>query len=147
MIYFAKIYIFWLYFNINVQDTSPLYYKTFFFRLRNAYHGMSPYLMGLTALSTWHYQVPRGFGMHNTMNPDVYRGPWGGKHCRDSIVQVCTKFLQPTFCFHIWFSFFFTDLYCNPITMECQTNVYCPAKHSCLGGDQGEGVDHHFCQQ
>ncbi|XP_071823300.1 alanine--glyoxylate aminotransferase 2, mitochondrial-like [Apostichopus japonicus] len=55
--------------------------------LRNAYHGMSPYLMGLTALSTWHYQVPRGFGMHNTMNPDVYRGPWGGKHCRDSIVQ------------------------------------------------------------
>lgn len=21
------------------------------------------------------------------MNPDVYRGLWGGKHCRDSIVQ------------------------------------------------------------
>lgn len=54
---------------------------------RNAYHGMSPYLMGLTALSTWHYQVPRGFGIHNTMNPDVYRGPWGGKNCRDSPVQ------------------------------------------------------------
>ncbi|ELU14692.1 hypothetical protein CAPTEDRAFT_204434 [Capitella teleta] len=54
---------------------------------RNAYHGASPYLMGLTSLSTWRYQVPSGFGVHQTMNPDVYRGPWGGKNCRDSPIQ------------------------------------------------------------
>lgn len=54
---------------------------------RNAYHGASPYLMGLTALSTWRYQVPSGFGIHQTMNPDVYRGPWGGANCRDSTIQ------------------------------------------------------------
>lgn len=54
---------------------------------RNAYHGASPYLMGLTSLSTWRFQTPTGFGVHQTMNPDVYRGPWGGKHCRDSPVQ------------------------------------------------------------
>jgi len=54
---------------------------------RNAYHGASPYLMGLTSLSTWRYSVPSGFGMHQTMNPDVYRGPWGGRNCRDSPVQ------------------------------------------------------------
>jgi len=54
---------------------------------RNAYHGASPYLMGLTSLSTWRYNVAQGFGMHQTMNPDVYRGPWGGKACRDSPIQ------------------------------------------------------------
>ncbi|XP_052823038.1 alanine--glyoxylate aminotransferase 2, mitochondrial isoform X1 [Octopus bimaculoides] len=55
--------------------------------LRNAYHGASPYLMGLTALGTWRYNVPTGFGIHQTMNPDPYRGVWGGAHCRDSPVQ------------------------------------------------------------
>lgn len=54
---------------------------------RNAYHGASPYLMGLTSLSTWRYKTPTGFGMHQTMNPDVYQGVWGGSHCRDSIIQ------------------------------------------------------------
>lgn len=54
--------------------------------LRNAYHGASPYLMGLTALSSWRYNVADGFGMHQTMNPDVYRGPWGGRNCRDCVV-------------------------------------------------------------
>ncbi|XP_033754471.1 alanine--glyoxylate aminotransferase 2, mitochondrial-like [Pecten maximus] len=56
--------------------------------LRNCYHGASPYLMGLTALNTWRYNVPSGFGMHQTMNPDPYRGPWGGARCRDSPCQV-----------------------------------------------------------
>ena len=28
--------------------------------LRNAYHGMSPYTMGLTAHSTWKFPVPTG---------------------------------------------------------------------------------------
>lgn len=55
--------------------------------LRNAYHGMSPYTMGLTSLSTWKFSVPAGNGIIQTMNPDVYRGVWGGKNCRDSPVQ------------------------------------------------------------
>lgn len=55
--------------------------------LRNAYHGASPYLMGLTALSTWRFNVPTGFGIHQSMNPDPYRGPWGGANCRDSPSQ------------------------------------------------------------
>ncbi|XP_055328838.1 alanine--glyoxylate aminotransferase 2, mitochondrial-like [Paramacrobiotus metropolitanus] len=55
--------------------------------LRSAYHGTSPNLLGLTALSTWHYNLPVGFGIHHTMNPDPYRGIWGGKYCRDSPVQ------------------------------------------------------------
>ncbi|XP_006814934.1 alanine--glyoxylate aminotransferase 2, mitochondrial-like [Saccoglossus kowalevskii] len=52
--------------------------------LRSAYHGGSPYLQGLTAISTWNYKFPRGFGIHNTMNPDVFRGPYGGHKCRDT---------------------------------------------------------------
>ncbi|XP_013396767.1 alanine--glyoxylate aminotransferase 2, mitochondrial-like [Lingula anatina] len=55
--------------------------------LRNAYHGVSPYVIGLTAHSTWRYNMPAGFGIHQAMNADPYRGVWGGKHCRDSPVQ------------------------------------------------------------
>jgi len=55
--------------------------------LRNAYHGMSPATMGLTAHSTWRYNLPTSFGVHQAMNPDPYRGIWGGKHCRDSPIQ------------------------------------------------------------
>jgi len=69
---------------------------------RNSYHGASPYLMGLTSLSNWRYQVPSGFGYHQTMNPDVYRGPWGGKNCRDSPIQ--------------------SDRSCNCGPGECQAN-------------------------
>ncbi|XKL63936.1 hypothetical protein PGB90_006300 [Kerria lacca] len=54
---------------------------------RNAYHGMSPYMMGTTSLSTWRYNVPVSFGVHHAMTPDIYKGLWGGKHCRDSPVQ------------------------------------------------------------
>lgn len=50
---------------------------------RNAYHGMSPYTMGLTAHSTWKFSVPTGNGIHHVMNPDVYRGLWGTVGCRD----------------------------------------------------------------
>ena len=56
--------------------------------LRNAYHGASPYLMGLTAMSTWKFNSPTGLGIHQTMNADPYRGPWGGARCRDSPSQV-----------------------------------------------------------
>ncbi|KAJ7538207.1 hypothetical protein O6H91_11G038500 [Diphasiastrum complanatum] len=45
--------------------------------LRNAYHGMSPATMGLTAHSTWKYNVAQGFGVHHVLNPDPYRGPYG----------------------------------------------------------------------
>lgn len=37
--------------------------------LRNGYHGMSPYTMGITNLNTWKYNVPTGFGIYPTMNP------------------------------------------------------------------------------
>lgn len=56
--------------------------------LRNAYHGMSPYTMGLTAHSTWRYPLPSvNSGIQHVMNPDPYLGIWGGAHCRDSPVQ------------------------------------------------------------
>ena len=45
--------------------------------LRNAYHGMSPTAMGLTALNTWKTPVPQGFGIHHAKCPDMYRGPFG----------------------------------------------------------------------
>jgi len=50
---------------------------------RNAYHGMSPYTMGLTAHSTWKFPAPTGMGIHHLMNPDMYRGIWGGPGYRD----------------------------------------------------------------
>lgn len=55
--------------------------------LRGAYHGASPYTMGLTSNSSWKFAVANGFGCHPTMCPDVFSGPWGGSHCRDSPVQ------------------------------------------------------------
>ncbi len=45
--------------------------------LRNAYHGTSPSAVGLTALHTWKYPVPQGFGIHHAVMPDRYRGPHG----------------------------------------------------------------------
>lgn len=46
--------------------------------LRNGYHGGSSSAMGLTAHSTWKYNVPHSFGFHHSQLPDTYRGPWGG---------------------------------------------------------------------
>src|SRR5215208_834196 len=45
--------------------------------LRNAYHGGSPGTMGLTAHSTWKFNVPHSFGVHHAIAPDPYRGMWG----------------------------------------------------------------------
>ncbi|MFT5232779.1 MAG: alanine-glyoxylate transaminase/(R)-3-amino-2-methylpropionate-pyruvate transaminase [Candidatus Krumholzibacteriia bacterium] len=45
--------------------------------LRNAYHGMSPTTMGLTALNTWKTPVPQGFGVHHAVGPNQYHGRWG----------------------------------------------------------------------
>lgn len=56
--------------------------------LRNGYHGMSPYTMGLTAHSTWRFPLPGvNSGIQHVMNPDPYLGIWGGSNCRDSPVQ------------------------------------------------------------
>ncbi len=45
--------------------------------LRNAYHGLSNQAMGLTALHTWKYPYPHGFGIKHVRCPDRYRGPYG----------------------------------------------------------------------
>ena len=54
---------------------------------RGAYHGMSPYTMGLTAQNTWKYKVGTGMGVHHVMLPDTYRGLWGGPGHRDCPVR------------------------------------------------------------
>jgi len=45
--------------------------------LRNAYHGGSPSSMGLTAHSSWKFNVPHSFGVHHAIAPYPYRGPYG----------------------------------------------------------------------
>ncbi|HEV8184750.1 MAG TPA: aminotransferase class III-fold pyridoxal phosphate-dependent enzyme, partial [Chthoniobacterales bacterium] len=45
--------------------------------LRNAYHGGNSAGMGLTAHSTWKFNVPHSFGVHHAITPDPYRGIWG----------------------------------------------------------------------
>ncbi|MBA2432415.1 MAG: aminotransferase class III-fold pyridoxal phosphate-dependent enzyme, partial [Chthoniobacterales bacterium] len=45
--------------------------------LRNAYHGGNSSGMGLTAHSTWKFNVPQSFGVHHAITPDPYRGAWG----------------------------------------------------------------------
>jgi len=45
--------------------------------LRNAYHGMSNFTMGLSALNTWKQPMPQGFGIHHARLPDRYRGHFG----------------------------------------------------------------------
>jgi len=45
--------------------------------LRNAYHGGSQGAMGLTAHSTWKFNVPQGFGVHHAVLPNRYHGPHG----------------------------------------------------------------------
>jgi alanine-glyoxylate transaminase/(R)-3-amino-2-methylpropionate-pyruvate transaminase len=45
--------------------------------LRNAYHGGNVSGMGLTAHSTWKFNVPHSFGVHHAVTPDPYRGEWG----------------------------------------------------------------------
>lgn len=45
--------------------------------LRNAYHGGNVAGMGVTAHSTWKFNVPHSFGVHHALAPYPYRGPWG----------------------------------------------------------------------
>src|SRR5437588_207842 len=45
--------------------------------LRNGYHGGNSSGMGMTAHSTWKFNVPHSFGVHHALVPDPYRGPYG----------------------------------------------------------------------
>uniref|UniRef100_V9KPN0 Alanine--glyoxylate aminotransferase 2, mitochondrial n=1 Tax=Callorhinchus milii TaxID=7868 RepID=V9KPN0_CALMI len=63
--------------------------------LRGGYHGGVSSTMGLTSIGSWKFNVAHGFGCHATMCPDVYRGPWGGSHCRDSPIQALRQCTCP----------------------------------------------------
>ncbi|CAF97143.1 unnamed protein product, partial [Tetraodon nigroviridis] len=54
---------------------------------RGSYHGGSPQSTGLVSNQIYKYPVATSLGCTNTMCPDVFRGVWGGRHCRDSPVQ------------------------------------------------------------
>jgi alanine-glyoxylate transaminase/(R)-3-amino-2-methylpropionate-pyruvate transaminase len=62
--------------------------------LRNAYHGGNASAMGLTAHSTWKFNVPHSFGVHHALAPYPYRGPWGhddpeaGRKYADDVKQL-----------------------------------------------------------
>ncbi|XP_034048626.1 alanine--glyoxylate aminotransferase 2, mitochondrial-like [Thalassophryne amazonica] len=54
---------------------------------RGSYHGGGNQVMGMTSNMSYKYPIANGLGCVNTMCPDVFRGLWGGSHCRDSPVQ------------------------------------------------------------
>ena len=62
--------------------------------LRNAYHGGNASGMGLTAQSTWKYNVPHSFGVHHALAPYPYRGVFGyddpdaGKKYADDVKEL-----------------------------------------------------------
>ncbi|CAG9761709.1 unnamed protein product [Ceutorhynchus assimilis] len=70
--------------------------------LKNCYHGMTYETMALTCNGYYKYPVPQSPGFFRTMNPDVYRGIWGGQNCRDGPVQ--------------------TDRVCN-CSQECEAGI------------------------
>jgi alanine-glyoxylate transaminase/(R)-3-amino-2-methylpropionate-pyruvate transaminase len=45
--------------------------------LRNSYHGGNSSGMSVTSHNTWKFNVPHSFGVHHTLTPDPYHGPWG----------------------------------------------------------------------
>lgn len=53
----------------------------------NAYHGGTHLTQALTALATYKYPRNNAHGIHHVMQPDVFRGIWGGQRCRYSPVQ------------------------------------------------------------
>ncbi|XP_077504942.1 alanine--glyoxylate aminotransferase 2, mitochondrial-like [Amblyomma americanum] len=48
---------------------------------------MSPYCASLCGVGNYKHHIPSSFGTFHAMNPDPYRGVWGGAKCRDSPVQ------------------------------------------------------------
>ncbi|XP_062068500.1 alanine--glyoxylate aminotransferase 2, mitochondrial isoform X1 [Lepus europaeus] len=67
---------------------------------RGAYHGCSPYTLGLTNVGNYKTKLPSAMGCQPTMCPDIFRGPWGGSHCRDSPVQSIRKCSCAPDCCH-----------------------------------------------
>ncbi|KAH0540817.1 alanine--glyoxylate aminotransferase 2, mitochondrial [Cotesia glomerata] len=55
--------------------------------LQNGYHGGTLATQAATGLSVAKYPVPQANGFTHIMNPDVYKGPWGGSQCRDCPVS------------------------------------------------------------
>ena len=57
---------------------SRLYTKNYdIIALRNGYHGSSSSTIGLTAHSTWKFNLPQNNGVHHAVLADTFRGPWG----------------------------------------------------------------------
>ena len=62
--------------------------------LRNAYHGGNASGMGVTAHSSWKFNVPHSFGVHHAQAPYPYRGVYGyddpdaGRKYADDVKQV-----------------------------------------------------------
>jgi alanine-glyoxylate transaminase / (R)-3-amino-2-methylpropionate-pyruvate transaminase len=63
--------------------------------LQNAYHGGSPFSMGLTSQHTWKYPLPQGQGIVHAPNPDPYRSDFSNDRERlaafDRTVQYGTS--------------------------------------------------------
>ncbi|XP_025201233.1 alanine--glyoxylate aminotransferase 2, mitochondrial [Melanaphis sacchari] len=56
--------------------------------IQNCYHGVSGSLHGLTGNASIKFNnISDGSYIHHVMCPDVFKGIWGGKKCRDSPVQ------------------------------------------------------------
>ncbi|XP_043280950.1 alanine--glyoxylate aminotransferase 2, mitochondrial isoform X2 [Venturia canescens] len=55
--------------------------------LQNCYHGAGIGSVASTAMSTWRYPVSQPPGYIHAMNPDPYKGLWGGPQCRDCPVR------------------------------------------------------------
>ncbi|XP_018336055.1 alanine--glyoxylate aminotransferase 2, mitochondrial [Agrilus planipennis] len=55
--------------------------------LRNGYHGTGNLTMNVSAQSDSKYRILQAIRTHHVINPDVYKGLWGGSKCRDSPVQ------------------------------------------------------------
>ncbi|XP_063066708.1 alanine--glyoxylate aminotransferase 2, mitochondrial [Engraulis encrasicolus] len=99
---------------------------------RGSYHGGSPQSLGLTSNSSYKYPVAGGLGCHNTMCPDVFRGPWGGDHCRDSPIQTYRPCSCPADrCLA-------TDMYINQLKEVFATSV--PSRIAAFFGEPIQGV-------
>ncbi|XP_023684413.1 alanine--glyoxylate aminotransferase 2, mitochondrial [Paramormyrops kingsleyae] len=99
---------------------------------RGAYHGGSPQTLGLTSYSAYKFPIANGFGCHNTMCPDVFKGPWGGKNCRDSPVQTVRDCNCAPGCCHA------NDMYIEELKEVLSSSV--PCRIAAFFGEPLQGV-------
>jgi len=75
--------------------------------LRNAYHGGNASGMGVTAHSTWKYNVPHSFGVHHALAPYQYRGVFGYDEDvykrQGTISEICSPDKGRWGVYQIWF--------------------------------------------